>query len=159
MKRILLTIGLLYCTISLLGQKYYTLKECGDDPLKYIEKNYQDNAKEYIGKAIGNWTDECEIKLINFITVEYSPWGTPKELLGKIESIIFKIYYLEYEYDIYIYIDPSTPLNDAEYIAITGDYDDIWEPKFYNFFKNAKIKKIDIGKIKGKKYNITYRRP
>ena len=47
---------------------------------------------------------------------------------------------------IYIYIDDSTPLSYKDAVNLYGDYEDYWEPKFYNFYKNAKIKEISIGK-------------
>ncbi len=140
-------------------QKYYSLKECNNDPLKYIEKNYEDNANSYIGKTIGEWADECEITLKDFVPVDYSPWGTPKNLIGKIEHIDFNIKYKEYDYDIYIYIAHTTPINSNDYTNITGDYQDIWEPKFYDFFKKARIKKIEVSKNDEYNYNIEYRRP
>ncbi len=159
MKKTIITIVMLSLVVMGYAQKYYTLKECNSDPLKYIEKNYEDNANSYVGKTIGKWADECELKLEEFIPEDYSPWNTPKHLIGKIENIAFEIYYEEYNYDVYIYIAPTTPIDSNDFTDIMGDYEDVWEPKFYDFFKNAKIKKIKVYKRRGDEYNIKYRRP
>ena len=147
------------------GQTYTTLLNCGSDPLRYIEKNYQDNAAAYIGKTIGFWADQCELNLTQYeyMCMYHSPYVANKNLLGKIEEIIIDVTYKEgandYIYYIYIYIDDTTPLNYKDAINLEGDYEDYWELKFYNFYKNAKIKKIEVYKEINDKFVNNYRRP
>ena len=152
------------CTIAY-GQIYTTLLNCGSDPLRYIEKNYQDNAAAYIGKTIGFWADQCELQLsgYKYTSIEHSPYVVNKNLLGKIESLCLEVIYKEgvndYIYYIFIYIDDTTPLSYEEEGKLVGDYNEYWALKFYNFYKNAKIKKIEVYKEINDKFVNNYRRP
>ena len=150
------------CTIAY-GQIYTTLLNCGSDPLRYIEKNYQDNAAAYIGKTIGFWADQSELQLnsCKYLCSNHSPYVTNKNLLGKVDKIRLDVNYIEgvNDYIYYIYIDDSTPLSYKDAVNLYGDYEDYWEPKFYNFYKNAKIKEISIGKEINGVYRNEYRRP
>ena len=91
----------------------------------------------------------------------HSPYVANKNLLGKIEEIIIDVTYKEgaNDYIYYIYIDDTTPLNYKDAINLEGDYEDYWELKFYNFYKNAKIKKIEVYKEINDKFVNNYRRP
>lgn len=147
------------------GQTYTTLINCGSDPLRYIEKNYQDNASAYISKTIGFWADQSELQLGNckYMAIKNSPYVANKNLLGKIEKIIIDVTYKDvannYVYYIYIYIDDTTPLSYQEEGELVEDYDEYWSPKFYNFYKNAKIKKIIVYKEINDRFVNNYRRP
>ncbi len=143
-KKIIVTSIFLSVVFFVYGQKkYYTMSECGNDPLKYIEKNYEDNANNYIGKTIGYWVDECEFYLSKYIPIRYSIWrDLPKELEGAVEKLRFDVCYDGYMYSIYIYISSNPPLMWKD----TFDLEENWNEKSYNFFKKAKITKITISK-------------
>ena len=64
-----------------------------------------------------------------------------------------------YIYYIFIYIDDTTPLSYEEEGKLVGDYNEYWALKFYNFYKNAKIKKIEVYKEINDKFVNNYRRP
>ena len=40
---------------------YVSMKECGNDTIKYIEANLRDNKERYIGKPYGLFTNEFEL--------------------------------------------------------------------------------------------------
>ena len=65
-KLILLTLMSLFA-FSAMGQRYYSLAECGNDPLKYIERNYEDNEARYKGKTVAQFVQECELELYEFV--------------------------------------------------------------------------------------------
>lgn len=107
MKNLFIIFILSIVAFNVYGQtRHYTLAECNNDPLKYIEKNYEQNKARYIGKSIQVWADECELQLGEVIPCQFSPWGKDRSLIGKVESISFDIPFSEfsnyYEYTIYI---------------------------------------------------------
>ncbi len=133
--------------------RYYTMEECNNDTLKYIEKNYEQNKARYIGKTIQFWADECQIKLGDVVPGEFSPWGKDKSLIGKVENISFDIPFSEssnyYEYTIYLYIESPYTLNWDEAADLGGDYTATWGAKTYYFYKDQKIKDIYIKRRMG----------
>ena len=42
---------------------YVSMKECGNDTIKYIETNLRDNKERYIGKPFAVFTDEFEMNI------------------------------------------------------------------------------------------------
>ena len=165
MKKILFIITLGVLSINAFGQSYVSLATCNNDPLKYIERNYQDNAAYYKGKTIGSWADQCELNLTQYkyIPCKYSPWTEDKSMVDYIEAIRIDVNFTEnstnYSYYIYIYIDESTPRKWDEECKLDTNYDAYWEKKYYDFYKTAKIKKIRIGKKINGEYKKDYRRP
>ncbi len=163
MKKILFIITLGVLSINAFGQSYVSLAACNNDPLKYIERNYQDNATYYKGKTIGNWADQCELNLTQYkyIPCIYSPWAEDKSMVDYIESIRIDVNFTENStnYSYYIYIDESTPRKWDDAMDLANDDMSYWEQKYYDFYKTAKIKKIDVGKKINGKYKNDYRRP
>ena len=90
MKKAIFTFILVCLYAVSYGQTYTTLVNCGSDPLRYIEKNYQDNAAAYIGKTIGFWADQCELQLsgYKYTSIEHSPYVVNKNLYD------YPLYYL-----------------------------------------------------------------
>ena len=53
MKRVLLFLGVFVLLTSSGGVKeYVSMKECGNDTLKYVRTNYVDNMERYVGKTM-----------------------------------------------------------------------------------------------------------
>lgn len=148
--------------ISLLSYsrtKHYSMIECGSDPLKYIEMNYEDNDKRYIGKTIKMFIDECALKFDEFYPVECSPWADDQSLFGKIECLDFILSYQNYEYTLSVYLNSPQKYSKKE-VSILEDKDEsIWNDALYNYFKDATIKRFDIYKAKDGEMLQNYRRP
>ena len=160
MKKIFITLLISIVSLCVYSQnQYYTMAQCNNDPLKYIEKNYEQNKARYIGKTLQVLLDESELKFEEFFPGEFSPWVRDKSLIGKIEFIIFPIYYALYTYNIYIYIDAPYTLTWRAAMDLEGDECEPWSPKYYNFYKGIKIKDISINKQKRNKDLKNYTRP
>jgi len=160
MRTILITVTLCMTMLSTYAQsRYYTMDECNNDTLKYIEKNYEQNKARYIGKTLQVLLDESELKFEEFIPAKFSPWVRDKSLIGKLELISFPIYYSIYMYDIYIYIDAPYTLTWEAAMDLEGDESEPWGPKYYNFYKGIKIKDIYTYKEKDGHRIENYTRP
>lgn len=160
MRTIFVSIAL--CLISVLSYsqtKHYSLTECNNDPLKYIEKNYEDNGTRYVGKTIRMFIDECGLNLHEFYPVECSPWADDQTLFGKIEALKFRIRYQNYEYDIRIYLDSPEKYSEKEVSDLEDEDECIWNDALYNYFKDATIKRFFIHKQKDGTTIKNYRRP
>jgi hypothetical protein len=72
MKQLILATLITFTAFVSVGQgRYYTLQECGNDPLKYIERNYEDNPGRYTGKTVDFFVQECELTLEDFIPITF----------------------------------------------------------------------------------------
>ena len=160
MKTIFITLLLSIASLSIYSQnRYYTMKECNNDTLKYIEKNYEQNKVRYIGKTLQVLLDESELKFEEFVPGKFSPWVRDKSLIGKIKDLSFTIYFKEYQYHIYIYVDAPYTLRWEVAMDLEGDECESWGPKYYSFYKDIKIKDIYIHKQKNGEKIKNYTRP
>ena len=160
MKKILITLVIGIITLNIYAQnQYYTMAQCNNDPLKYIEKNYEQNKARYIGKTLQVLLDESELRFEEFVPGKFSPWVRDKSLIGKIKDLSLTVYFSEYQYHIYIYIDAPYTLTWRAAMDLEGDECEPWGPKYYNFYKGIKIKDIYIHKQKNGKQIENYTRP
>lgn len=162
MKHFILIAVLAFATTAATAQgRYYTLPECGGDSLKYIEHNYEDNQNRYTGKTMAYFVGECELKLEDFFPSIYVAMeGVRQEDHGKVTGIYFEFYQGNYEYTVYLAFAPPYPYNREDFNSVeNSDYDEPWQQKYYNFFKNYIIQKIYIIKSKDGKSLKNYRRP
>lgn len=160
MRTTILSIALsLISLLSYSQTKHYSMIQCGSDPLKYIEMNYEDNDKRYIGKTIKMFIDECALKFDVFYPVECSPWADDQTLFGKIEVLKFIISYDCYEYTVRIYLDSPQKYSKKEVKPLKDKDKSIWNDALYNYFKDATIKRILIYKEKDGEKITNYRRP
>ena len=80
---------------------YVSMKECGNDTIKYIETNLRDNKERYIGKPFAVFTSEFEMDIRfqrNFDgrqPIKNQIWGV---MLGYIED---DYYYIKYQWPFY----------------------------------------------------------
>jgi len=143
MKKVSFLLVLFWSVASVYGQeKYYSLQECDNDPLSYIEKNYQDNKEKYIGKKAGLFFDEYELKVDRFFPGPVYPDSITKPM-EKTESLHFKTHSNNYIYSVMLYFAPPY-LSYREALDLEGDYEPDWGPKFYEFYKDAIIREIYI---------------
>ncbi len=160
-KLIFLTLMSLFA-FSAMGQRYYSLAECGNDPLKYIERNYEDNEARYKGKTVAQFVQECELELYDFVPYSFrAADGRYNPNRGKINGVAFYFYQDDYLYIVPIWFSPPyTYTRDDFYNLENSKYREVWKDIYYQFFKNYKIERI--GKISKRKDDIpikNYRRP
>ena len=122
---------------------YVSMKECGNDTIKYIETNLRDNKERYIGKPFAVFTDEFEMDFSfqrNFDgrqPIENQIWGV---MLGYIED---DYYYIKYQWPFYdILIEFERP-----YLKTGPDFS--WEGshvlgKGRHYFDDYIVKDIEI---------------
>lgn len=135
------------------------MTECGNDSLKYIEMNYEDNSNRYIGKTIKMFIDECELTFNHFYKGISGPLGGNKSLEGIITDLNFAKYYQSYEYVITVElefpqkysVEETRPLEEIKY--------GLWNQALYNYFKDAVIKSFYIYKGQNGEIIKNYRRP
>lgn len=161
MKRLILLTAMMLMAISVMAQtQHYTLEQCDNDILKYIEKNYEDNGARYKDKSFATFIDECELPLTNFVPSIFYRGEGPDVNNGKIRGIRFYIYKDNYKY--------SIPIWFKSYIYSIDDYDlisskthtDVWGQEFYDFFKGYTIERVGkVLKERDGKYIDNYRRP
>ena len=80
---------------------YVSMKECGNDTIKYLETNLRDNKERYIGKPFAVFTDEFEMDFSfqrifdGRQPIKDQIWGV---MLGYIED---DYYYIKYQWPFY----------------------------------------------------------
>ncbi len=162
MKRLILLAVMTAFTATAMAQtQHYTLAQCNNDILKYIELNYEDNGARYKDKTMDAFINECELTLKDFVpSVHYQAEGYDKDN-GKIDGITFYIYKDNYRYSLsFSFRITSTSSTIDNYRQISSKtHRDTWQQKFYDFFKGYVIDDVWVLKRKDGKPIKNYRRP
>lgn len=162
MKKLLFLTTMMFAVLAATAQgRYYTLTECGNDPLKYIERNYEDNGTRYKGKTVAEFIEECELELRDFVPYDIQKGeGGYDPDNGKLHGVAFDICKDNYLYIFTLWFNrPYTYSIDDYYRIADKDFDEFWQDKFYQFFKDYTIDDISILKRKDGKPIKNYRRP
>ncbi len=161
MKKVLFITAMIFVAISVMAQtQHYTLAQCGNDILKYIERNYEDNGARYKDKTMDAFISECELTLGEFVpSVHYQAEGYDKNN-GKIQGIRLFFYKDNYRYSIPIWFKNYNYTIDDYDLISSKTHMDTWQDKFYQFFKDYTIERVGkVLKQKDGKYIKNYRRP
>ncbi len=159
-KLILLTLMSLFA-FSAMGQRYYSLAECGNDPLKYIERNYEDNEARYKGKTVAQFVQECELELYEFVpSFVVAADGRYNPDRGKTKGVSFYFYWNNYRYTVGLFFSPPyTNTREDFYNLENSRYMEVWKDIYYQFFKNYKIEDMWVLKQRNGEWIENYRRP
>ncbi|MDR1755649.1 MAG: hypothetical protein LBR65_01645, partial [Culturomica sp.] len=139
MKQLILATLMTFIALGAVGQgRYYTLQECGNDPLKYIERNYEDNPGRYTGKTLDFFVQECELTLEDFFPdIYHLAEGGTDIRDGKVIGVFFEFYKDIYTYTLCLQFNPPFTYSEDDFFRLeNSDETEIWQDKYYQFFKN-----------------------
>ena len=165
MKALFLLLILSLAAFAARGQsEHFTLAECGNDTLKYIEWNYEDNYERYVGQTVDSLLQECQLRLgriVPDIFVLAEGGSDPRE--GKVIGVFFKFYQDEFEYTILLSFSPPYTYSKEDFRQYES-YGDakklpVWNEYFHYFFKDYTIERIRIYKQQFGMPIKNYRRP
>ena len=162
MKKFVLITGMIFAFLAATAQgRYYTLVECGTDPLRYIEKNYEDNAVRYKGKTVAQFVQECELAIEDFVPmVYYLCEANYDPNNGKIEGVRFYFYFDDYRYSVPLWFSPPyTHTIDDFHNLEDNRTTEVWKDLYYQFFKDYVIDDMWVLKRMNGKTIKNYRRP
>ncbi len=136
MKKFILLTAMFFIALAATAQgRYYTLVECGTDPLRYIEKNYEDNKARYNGKTIAEFVQECELTIEDFVPRLYLKGeGGYDPNMRKVSGIYFDFYFDTYMYTVGMTFKPPYTYSKDDLRRISSTtIDEPWQDKFYQF--------------------------
>ena len=145
MKRVLLFLGLfVLLTSSVEIKEYVSMKECGNDTLKYVRTNYVDNMERYVGKTMKYLLDETEFEIGIFVEA----WTLAPPDKAQIFAVTFYFEDSEkvwYAWDIN-FKKPYKWTGQTEYYEHSNlDVPfDPWDDFYYNVFKDYVIESMEV---------------
>ena len=131
-------------TSSVEIKEYVSMKECGNDTLKYVRTNYVDNMDRYVGKTMKYLLDETEFEIGIFVEA----WTLAPPDKAQIFAVTFYFEDSEkvwYAWDIN-FKKPYKWTGQTEYYEHSNlDVPfDPWDDFYYNVFKDYVIESMEV---------------